>query len=300
MAEQTTLLQDAGAMIAKLPPADAAELTQRAALEGCQVLCRRLFGDRSLADVVATLFPEYTPPEVAEVAKRITLNAVRNACWKSVMETPGRSEATILAPDREAIAALRAPSGPAILPFWHFGPVNMLTIAFRHIGVPVLAIARTMATAWTDAPDLLKMRINVLNASPPEMVTAVRRCLEHLKRGGRVAVAVDGSLRKDDIRVPFLGRQFAVGRGAAALARLSGAPIIPCTMHWERTGWAMAIRIFEPLALPSVPPDDAEKYEHAILAALARRFEAHGRRYPGQFKIDQLAEVINSPSHVGH
>ncbi len=300
MADQTTLLGDVGALIAKLPPADAAELTHRAALEGFGILCRRLFGDRSLADVVATLFPEYAPPEVAEVAKRITLNAIKNACWKSVMETPGLSEATILAPDRDAIATLRAELGPAILAFWHFGPVNMLTIAFRHIRVPVLAIARTTPTQWTDAPDLLKMRISVLNASPREMVTAVRRCLQHLKQGGKVAIAVDGSLRKDDIKVPFLGHQFAVGRGAAGLARLSGAPVIPCTMHWERTGWAMAIRIFEPLALPSVPADDAEEYEHAVLAALARRFEAHGRRYPGQFKIDQLAELIHSPGLVGH
>jgi len=300
VADQTTLLGDVGALIAKLPVADTAELTQRAALEGFDILCRKLFGNRSLADVVATLFPEHTPPEAAEVAKRISLNAIRNACWKSIMETPGVSEATILAPDREAIAALRKEQGPAILAFWHFGPVNMLTIAFRHIGVPVLAIARTTPTRWTDAPDLLKMRINVLNASPREMVTAVRRCLEHLKRGGKVAIAVDGSLRKDDIKVPFLGRQFAVGRGTAALARLSGAPVIPCTMHWERTGWAMAIRIFEPLAVPSLPADDAEEYERAVLASLARRFEAHGRRYPGQFKVDQLAELINSPGLVGH
>jgi lauroyl/myristoyl acyltransferase len=144
------------------------------------------------------------------------------------------------------------------------------------------------------------MRINILGANARQLVSAMRQAVEHLKSGGKVLIAVDGKMGRNLLKVPFLGREFEVGRGAAALARLTGAPIIPCAMQWDRQGWGMSVRVFDELPYPDVRREEAEKFEVALLCRLARRFEEYGRQLPGQFEIDQLADLINCPTLVGH
>ncbi len=293
------LAQATSGLLGALPTSPLAQITSRSALEGLERLHRRIFKDRTLTAVVGELFPEYSPQRVEEVASRINLNAARSLCWKAIMSIPGKWAVKIDAPDREATAALRALPGPAILPFWHFGPHLMLTIAFRHIGVPVLVISRAEPTLWTNAPDLLSMRIDVAGAGPQQAATALRRSLQHLKKGGKVAIAIDGRLGANLVKVPFLGRQLVVARGAAGLARLTGAPIIPCTMQWTGNGWDMAIRVFDEVPYPDVPPTDTGEFERSILTSIVRRFESYGRQYPGQFWITELGLLINCPTDVG-
>ncbi len=295
MADEQTFFNKVTTLFGGLPHGDLLELTNRAALDGVGRLCRQRFGERSLVDVVTILFPHYSPAQVAEVSRRLGITSVRNSCWNSIMDVPGLWPVRISTPDREATLALRAHQGPAILAFWHFGPVKMLTIALRSIEVPALAISRAKPTLWTNAKDLRKMLIHFDESNPRQRATALRQTLKHLQGGGKVAVAIDGSLGRRDATVPFLGRQFAVSRGAAWLARLSGAPVIPCNMQWEPGDWGMAIRVFGPLPRPSVPPEDEEAFEQAILDSVASHFEAYGRQRPGQFTIDQLAELVNSP-----
>jgi lauroyl/myristoyl acyltransferase len=293
--QQSLLFRDVGSLLEDLPQAHLVELASRESLAGLQNICRRELGGRIVADVVADLFPDFSRARVAEVTRQIGLNAIRNACLKTIASIPGPWQARIRCPDREATAALRAHQGPAILAYWHFGPVNLITLGLRRIDVSAMVITRAAPTHWTTTPELAKMRLTVSEDDPQRSVTALRKSLAHLRRGGKVAVAIDGSLGKRDVLVPFLGRQFAVSRGAAGLARLTGAPIIPCTMQWERGDWSMAIRVFDALPLPPSSREDPEAFERAIMRAAVRCFEGYSRRHPSQFKIDQIAEIADSP-----
>lgn len=299
MAEPRSLLLDLSTLFDALPQAQLVEVSRRAAFGGLQSVCRRELGGQKLENVVAALFPGFPRERVIRVARAISLNAVRNGCWKSVMQLPGQWKVAIRCPDRAATEALRAHQGPVILAFWHFGPVNMLAIGLKRLGVPASIISRATPSRWTKdvASDDMKL-LSVADNSPAPGVTTVRQALDQLKKGGNVAIAVDGSAGKQTITLPFLGRQFPVSRGVAGLARLTGATIIPCSMEWGRTDWSMAIRIFDPIPQPAAPPENTAAYEQAVLATVVRCFETYGRSHPGQFKIDQLAMIVKAPQFV--
>lgn len=293
MADQPSIFNDVGVILEALPQGQLVEISRRASLDGLQKICKNELGGRIAANVVAALFPEWPRARVVAVTQQIGITAIRNAWLKNIVRVPGPWEATVRCPDREAALALRALQGPAILVYWHFGPVTMIPLGFRRIGITAQVFTRAKPVPWTNTPDFAPMRLTVHDAQ--QSVTALRRALQYLKKGGKVAIAVDGSMGKRDIEIPFLGRRFAVSRGASGLARLTGAPVIPCTMQWEPDGWSMAIRVFEPLPKPSTPEGEPEAFEQALLTTAGRCFESYAREHPEQFKIDQLAELIDSP-----
>ena len=231
MADPRTLSNDIHSLLGTLEQADLVEIARRAGIEGLRRACRAELGDQDLAGIVAALFPHYSDSRVAAVATQIGLTAIKNSCSKMIADAPGPWRAVIRAPDKEAVAALRAHQGPAILVFWHFGPVNMLSLGFRRIGVSPLIITKAEPSRCMKTPEMLRTRLPVTQGNSRQSIMALRRSVEHLKKGGMVAVAMDGSLGKQDLSVPFLGRRFSVSRGTAGLARLTGAPLIPCARN---------------------------------------------------------------------
>jgi hypothetical protein len=55
----------------------------------------------------------------------------------------------------------------------------------------------------------------------------------------------------------------------------------------------MAVRFFEPLPRPAT--DDPDTFEREMLVTAGRCFEAYCRQHPEQLKIDQIADLIDSP-----
>ena len=266
--------------------------TSLSALKG---LASKELKGRSLTEAVSILFPEYSPAQTDQLARQLALTAFRNSCWKVVAEVPAPMTLVIRTPDEAATLALRKHQGPAILAFWHFGAVNMLLLGFRRIGISPLVITRAEPCRWVSSEEMMKQRISVADGDTRAKTAALRRSVQHLKRGGMISVAIDGSLGNHDVAVPFLGRQFSVSRGAAGLSRITGAPIIPCTMQWEPDGWNMAIRVFDALPRPAASPDDAEAFEHELMTSAARCFEQYAEQNPGQLRLDQFAKLVDAP-----
>lgn len=288
MAEPSANTDDSRTLLGALTREQLVEISRTSALEGLQAICRRELRGRIVLNVIADLFPELPRDRISAVTHQIGFNAIRNVCLKTVASVPGPWQALVRCPDRDHAQAVRDLEGPAILAFWHFGPVNMLPLGFQRIGVSAPVFTRATPTGWTANVERLTVH------DPQQSVSALRRALQHLKKGGKVAVAIDGSMGKRDVEIPFLGRRFAVSRGASGLARLTGAPVIPCTMQWESKGWEMSVRVFEPLPRPSTSDPDA--FERELLVSAGRCFESYCRRHPGQLKIDQIAEIIDSPA----
>jgi hypothetical protein len=72
------------------------------------------------------------------------------------------------------------------------------------------------------------------------------QAVQQVRGGGLVVMAVDPELSSSRIGVPFRGGTLHLARGAFALARITGAPIVPLVARWR--GLWIEIVVGEPLA----------------------------------------------------
>jgi lauroyl/myristoyl acyltransferase len=65
-----------------------------------------------------------------------------------------------------------------------------------------------------------------------QRLTALLQARDHLRGGGLVWLAPEGTAAPNPIRVQLRGRTLSMGRGAAALARTTGAASVPIAARW--------------------------------------------------------------------
>jgi len=172
--------------------------------------------------------------------------------------------------DPEAVAALRP---PAILLTAHVGAIYLLGAAFDR-----LPAGRTVLR-W--APQHLPGpgERNAPTAGSVESRTnALRAAIAELGAGGYVVTTLDGS-HGAATEGSVLGRRLELGRGAFALARLAGAPVVPVVALWRED------RVVCELA-PAV--DDAEAAAHWLDRLLARE--------PRQITLGLLRLLLFGPA----
>jgi lauroyl/myristoyl acyltransferase len=105
------------------------------------------------------------------------------------------------------------------------------------------------------------------------------RCLQFLRTGGCVFLPLDPS---ESVRVaaPFRGRTLQLARGPFALARITGAPLVPIVARWSGARIEFEIG-------PLIPTAEDEG---AIAAAAAAWLEQYLLRHPQEIseRIVQL------------
>lgn len=178
----------------------------------------------------------------------------------------------------EALDALRP---PLIVASFHVGPFQALGVVLRSIGEPYIVtreqfLGRPGSTMLHEGDDELQ-RARTLN-----------RTVGGLRSGGVVLVMLDG-LRVDEatagtIEVPMLGRSLPLARGAFALARISGVPIVPIVVRWR--GTAMAVTIGD-----RIGPDLGEA---GMAAAAGGWLERYLIERPGQIGVF-LLDLLRPP-----
>jgi hypothetical protein len=142
---------------------------------------------------------------------------------------------------------------------------------------PPLVIAGLHAGPFTGVGALLEQlpgEVLVLNYSPVarsrlvpcavgtdrwDRAAAFRRAIRTLRSGGFVYVMVDANELPSTIGVTMFGRPTRLARGAFALARITGAPIVPILTRWQ--GARIEVVAGEPLA-----PGDEVAMAHATAA----------------------------------
>lgn len=168
----------------------------------------------------------------------------------------------------EAAGALR---GPAILATYHCGALSALGGVLRHLPGEVLAVHRM---EW-------KLPGNVtgifIEGGGTGDAAAFYRALATVRRGGYAFLVVEGR----GIEVSLLGHTTTLRRGAFALARMSGVPIVPIFARW--TGARATITVGEPIG----PSDD----EAAMAQAMAQALERHMLDHPAEISAVWL-EVL--------
>jgi KDO2-lipid IV(A) lauroyltransferase len=116
---------------------------------------------------------------------------------------------------------------------------------------------------------------------------AIKAAIRHLRRGGAVCIVTDRDIQHTGVPVPFLGATARIPTGAADLARLTGASLIPAITR--RIGWDRFELYIEP-PVELVRSGHAEEDGRVNTTRLMQRFEKYLRQDPSQWFV--LAEPI--------
>jgi lauroyl/myristoyl acyltransferase len=186
----------------------------------------------------------------------------------------------------ERLLRLSRGGAPLVLAMCRVGAFRAVPAALARLGLPTLMAVTSLPRR--PQPD---DRVESALALPGvEGLEFLRRALGVLRRGGAVAVVVDGERGADPTDAPCLGRRSRLQRGAATLARRTGARVVPVTARWLGSSSRAEVAFHAALPQPSAPATSAE-FERELVARLGAFFDAHVRQYPGTLRLVKLREL---------
>jgi hypothetical protein len=180
--------------------------------------------------------------------------------------------------------SMLGPSTAAILVGWHVGPIFGLTGFLSQQSVPLLVIRTSGHYAARGS-----MTFAFTSGGMAQRKTAVQRAIRHLKQGGRVTIASDGPDFSESVEVRCFGRAMQLARGPYALARMTGAPLVPVAPRWMPDG---RIGIEVGPVLPAPPVADAERFEQTYAQASTDWFEQYILAHPGDLWLYRLRHLL--------
>jgi hypothetical protein len=189
----------------------------------------RLSGAWPSLDQVVQLFPHLDRAAAARVARTIGGAEARNRLLVELVRRRGLPAAAALVRSTPALAALQP---PLVLCTFHVGAVQALGAALERLPAPVLLFRHGLL--HTSGPPLAVISTA---GSEAARARAFLLGLDHLRRGGFVALAAD--LAESPVSViatRCLGRPLDLARGPFALARLAAAPLRPIVVRWSSRG----------------------------------------------------------------
>jgi hypothetical protein len=232
---------------------------------------------------IQALFPDLDRRAAARVAWRIGGLEARNRilvdCIRRAGIEPVRALVRASAP---ALATLRP---PGLLGTFHVGAVHALEPALERLPAPALALRH--GPLHKSAPPL---EIVTTEGDEQDRAAVFRRLLSHLQDGGFVVLALD-VVPGIGLRVPCLGRTIELARGPFALARLTGAPIVPLVARWRRGG----VEVVTGAPLTVDPTVDPSVRENALAAAAGRWLERYLQEMPAELGLGLLRTLLSSP-----
>ncbi|MBF0330631.1 MAG: lysophospholipid acyltransferase family protein [Candidatus Omnitrophica bacterium] len=160
--------------------------------------------------------------------------------------------------------ALAAGKGGIILTA-HIGNWEMGAAVLDKLGHPVTAIALPHKNPKVNILFNKQREAHGVHVVPT--TSAVRRCMEALRKGRLVAVLGDRDFGSFGMRMDFLGRETLIPKGAAFFACRTGAPIIPSFLTPDGCG-----RYTMVFGAPIFPPQGVEKNDEAAMADLIRQY----------------------------
>lgn len=173
-------------------------------------------------------------------------------------------------------------------------------LAQAHSGVPhILGALLSLAgrppariTAWRrfQHPGIAAAR----TGNRPSYTLPYLQSFMHLRAGGIVAAAPDGPVWQQAVEERFCGHPCRVSLGLAALARLTGAPAIPCIALWKRH--RIRIEFGEPM-LPGARHDGSE--DRTWTRKYLDWLECMVKANPRAVRFDQLHPRVNLLSDCG-
>jgi lauroyl/myristoyl acyltransferase len=169
---------------------------------------------------------------------------------------------------------------PVIIALSHIGPLQASVLALLDLHRPVtFLLYRSLSGILPEGWELC-----FTDEKGSSRVQAFKRCREKLKAGLPVAIACDVFTREDvGVPVTVFDMELRIMRGFAALARSSGAMIVPVSIEWEGRN-RLLFQAHPPLKSTDGDRSDREGFETAVL----REYAAH---------IDQFMQTHSYELH---
>ncbi len=216
----------------------------------------------AVADNLRAVFPDESDRKLRRRALDVYRSYTRDAIdFLRAMSADGADAARMFdveAEHRDRLLALHAQGNGIILVTGHHGNWEVGSVLMSR----VLQLPLTVVAMREASPDVNRIRTRIRHRLGVETLE-VRQSLETplqirraLAEGRFVAMLVDRHLGRDRVGVSFLGRPAWFLRSPIQLARLTGAPLVPCFIH--RTGpGRFTARTGRPITIPAGAPRDA-------------------------------------------
>jgi hypothetical protein len=235
---------------------------------------------------VSTILPEGLPRPAGAIARDLSALRYQN---RAAVVLAARRGTRCLYPliEPAAIEALKGIRPPAILLAWHVGAAMALGAALACAEVPALGM-RKNASVGPGGP----VDVAAITGARETRSRAFARALARLKAGGLVAVAPDVSDVAITTGVPCLGRSVSLARGPFALARLTGAPLLPAVARWNEAG-RIDVVLGPALGMDRAGPPALVEASGA--ASAAHWFDAYIREHPQELWFYTLRWLASAP-----
>jgi KDO2-lipid IV(A) lauroyltransferase len=222
-------------------------------------------------------------PHLTRAEQEVIVRQMWDNMGRNIAETPhakelirkGRLKAVGF---EHAIEALKQGKG-ILVASGHFGNWEVGPIIFWDRKLPMTTVYRRPNNPLID-PLLGHTRRIVTPDLLPKGIVAAAGILKTLRQNGAVGLLVDQKMNTGGMMLKFFDQPAMTGLATAQLALKTGSPVIVATSVREG-GAHFTFTLSEPLAIPA----NMSAHDAAIIMTqeINDRFEAHIRRYPGQW-----------------
>ncbi len=243
---------------------------------------------RPAAADVAALFSDASPARAAAIAHAMSGTRYQNRALVEIARRRGLGILQDLV-DPASVEGLRPFVGgaPAIFVCWHVGPPFGLAGALEAVGLHLLLLRRTLDYGTTPTLEVAAVDDGAARRA------AFRQALARLRAGGSVLIPLDAPDAAQTAPVPCFGRARPMARGAFAMSRLTGAPVVPLVTRLDADRM-VRVAIGSPLA-GTRDTGDADAFETALAAGAAAWLEAYVRASPAQLRRCSLQWLLEAP-----
>jgi hypothetical protein len=216
------------------------------------------------------VLPELSAGELRRARRRL-----RSSEWRTRVLSAAMNSATgeSVLPPYELDGPWPDTDRPAVYVSLHVGAMPALVAFLRDLPHEVAALHRQ---AWRLPSNLVDIHVA---RNERARVAGFHRALTTLRGGGSVCIPIEG----DTVQAAVLGRSLLMSRGPFALARLSGAPIVPLLARWS--GGRVRIHAGHAIA--------AGGDEQAMALHVGRELESYLRAHPGEIDDWLLTGLID-------
>lgn len=207
------------------------------------------------------LFPEMSASQRASAIRSIWRTQVRHFLVLAIARRSGVGALAPLIVEPQIVSDLQP---PVIVATFHTGPVLALGAVAERCDARVLGLR----SADLGVPRAAHVSIHFDMETEEQRAASFVAAHRSLREGGFVFMAVD-PMQSGGMRVPFFDGTLRLARGAFALTRMTGVPIVPVIARWE--GDRIAFRVGKALSASD---------EQQTAVAAASWLESHLRQSP--------------------